>query len=214
MKKWFKLRRKGEKMKANRIAKDESGADASDAIIILALILGVLLVLVYIGHSLGGVGSTIGNWWGDVTEGASDWFEDVTESASALFGGSSGIDIEDSTLKSMYEAESFIITANNTATNYRASLAYVGDTYRRYVLMSIGDETSTTSYLFGEAGERLFGRAQVQTFTISDEAMSRLERLRVDETLTLEGENYSAKITAQGKVGVDAQYILEIRKRV
>lgn len=193
-------------MKANRIAKDESGADASDAIIILALILGVLLVLVYIGHSLGGVGSIIGNWWSDVTG-------DIIGEISSTFGGSSTIDADDSALKSMYEAESFIITANNTATNYRASLSYVGDQYRRYELRSIGQNTSTTEQLFGDAGARLFGRVQVQTFTISDEAMSRLEKLRTDETLTLEGENYSAKITAKGKLGTDAQYILEIRTR-
>lgn len=87
-------------MKANRIAKDESGADASDAIIILALILGVLLVLVYIGHSLGGVGSIIGNWWSDVTG-------DIIGEISSTFGGSSTIDADDSALKSMYEAESF-----------------------------------------------------------------------------------------------------------
>ncbi len=194
-------------MKANRIAKDEDAFEASDAIIILALVLGLLLVLVYIGNSLGGVGSTITNWWSDVTG-------DITDVISSTFGGSSTIEVDDSALKSMYEAESFIITANNTATNYRASLAYVGDTYRRYEVMAIGQNTSTTEQLFGEAGERLFGRVQLQTFTISDEAMSRLEKLRTDETLTLEGEDYSAKITAQGKVGVEAQYILEIRTDV
>lgn len=192
-------------MKSNKLAKDESGADASDAIIILALVLGVLLVLVYIGHSIGGIGTTISDWWSDVTG-------DILGGISSTFGGSSTIEADDSALKSMYEAESFIITANNTATNYRASLERVGDRYKRYMLSAMGTNTSTTEQLFGEAGERLFGRVQLKTFTISDEAMSRLEKLRVDETLTLEGENYTAKITAQGKLGTDAQYILEIRE--
>lgn len=194
-------------MKSNKLAKDESGADASDAIIILALVLGVLLVLVYIGHSIGGIGTTISDWWSDVTG-------DILGGISSTFGGSSTIEADAETetmMQEMYVLDNFIITANTTSNNYEAVITDIGDTYRRYALSAIGEETSTTSYLFGEVGERLFGRAEVKTFTISDEAMSRLEKLREGETLTLQGENYSAKITAQGLLGTQAQYTLEIR---
>jgi len=173
-------------------------------------LLGILLVAVYIGHSLGGVGTVVGDWWSGVTESVTEGIEGI----SATLGGSSTIELDSETetmLAEMYVLNNFIITANTTANNYEAVITDQGDTYRRYALSALGEETSTTSYLFGEAGERLFGRAQVKTFTISDEAMSRLEKLRVDETLTLQGESYSAKITAQGKAGTQAQYILEIR---
>lgn len=200
-------------MKANRIAKDEDGADASDAIIILALLLGIMLVAIYIGRSLGGVGSTVSDWFGGVGESVQEWASDVSSGISSTFGGSSDINIDsatETTIQKMYALDNFIITANTTKNRYEAILTDARDNYKRYALSAIGEETSTTSYLFGESGERLFGRAQVKTFTISDEAMSRLEKLRVDETLTLQGENYTAKITAQGLVGTQAQYILEI----
>lgn len=198
-------------MKANRLSKDESGADSSDAIIILALILGLLLVLVYMGRNVGNISTTISDWAGGVGE----WAGDVAEGVGSWFGSSSTIEIsadEENTLKEMYIYDVFIITANNTQTNYKATLSYEGDTYRGYDLSALGNATSTTSYLFGEAGERLFGRVELKTFTISNEAMERLEKIREGQTLTLQGDTYSMKITAQGRdVGVDAKYTIEIR---
>jgi len=126
-------------MKANRLSKDDSGADSSDAIIILALILGLLLVLIYMGRNVGNISTTISEWAGDVAEGVGSWF-----------GSSSTIEIsadEENTLKEMYALNSFIITANNTANKYSASLANERDNYNSYALSAIGENTSTTSYL-------------------------------------------------------------------
>ncbi len=200
-------------MKANRLSKDDSGADSSDAIIILALVLGVLLVLVYIGHSLGGwsggVGTTVSDWAGDVVEGAQDQVEGAQNRISDWWNSVLGRmeysrDVENEPLDQMWKNDYFYITSNESVKNYKAIISsYIDDTGRRYAL------TTNTS---ASAVEEIFHRRNAPTIVMPDDILQKMESLSIGEILTLNGRDYTAEIISNGDVRSGAEYTLTLTK--
>ncbi len=217
-------------MKANRLAKDKEGVEASDAIIILALILGLALVAVYIGHAIGGWGggvvTVVKDWFGGVGAGIqegvvdteSEIMEHVTIPAVSPFlvpavqfwDWITGTDrtiikVSDDFLAAMWNEDYFTLQneENESDTLKGIISSFEGNTTRRYTLTN---ETGRS------AVEEIFRLRGAKTLMIDAEFFERIRLYSIGEILTLEGDHYNATITGQRDDAEVEQWLLEITK--
>jgi Flp pilus assembly pilin Flp len=210
-------------MKANRFKRDENGATNVDTILILGLVLAIILVLVYVGTNVSGWGGqvveTVGNWWNEhVSEPITGYTEAWTggmQNIKSHLGIETEFTLEDDLVKSMYEDDAFILTANNTDSEYLASLSEVTNRSHVYDVQAFTDvkasnrSTTTTDKVFGEGViERVFGWSSQEEnrIIIPDKLMTRIESLSGDARIHILSDTYEAYIQATGKVGTDAHY--------
>lgn len=175
--------------------------------IILLLIAVILIVLFFMGRSLSG-------WFGTVTEGASDAVGNFYNTGRGILGTGSTTTIDDEILEEMFMLNRFIITASNTEKNYLASITRRSSNIAVYDVNEVGEAESTTQIVLGRNIPGLTIPSAAEKINIPSQAMSRLERIRVGQTLTLEGNTYKAEIYAEGKPdNIHASYKLTVQRK-
>jgi Flp pilus assembly pilin Flp len=202
-------------MKANRFKRDESGATNVDTILILGLFLAIVLVLIYVGTS-------VFNWSDVITEPLSDYVEawqKGLENLKAHLGMATEFQVDDALLKSMYEDDSYIMTANETVSEYLTTLKEVTNRSHIYNvdaftgIKATNESTTTTERIFGvNVIERVFGwtTQEQNRIIIPDDLMTRINSLNEGAQIHIYSESYDAYITSMGLIGTDAHYMLTI----
>ncbi len=208
-------------MKANRLSKDDSGADSSDAIIILALVLGVLLVLVYIGNSIGGWFTPVADWFGGIGETVQEGAENATVGYGKIYtervvnplasfwiwitgADYNTVEVEDDFLAEMYNADYFTLqNEENETDQLKGIFAGAEENTRRYTLTN---ETGRS------AVEEIFRIRNAKTLITSSEFFEKVRVYELGESFNLKGEHYNATITVDRDDAEVEQYRLEITK--
>jgi len=208
----------------------------ADTVIVLALILSILLVFVYIGKSIGGLGSrtaeTVGNWWSEhvsepidvyiaepITETAETWTEGV-QVLRGLLRMHTTFEIDDVLLRRMYESDIFIFTAENTQNEYLTQITNISRSTRIYIVNSFpeiktkNDSSAITDYLRIQGiRSREFNAEEYNRLIIPNNLMKLIEPLNPNNQIHIYSETYDAYLTGIETIGTDTFYQLTITKK-
>ena len=207
----------------------------ADTVIVLALILSILLVFVYIGKNLAEPFTEFGSaWWrgvdkikGGTSNFTSDWSKGF-DKIKGFFRMNKTMSIE-TLLKTMYENEAFIFTAENTNSEYLGLLTDVSKNTRFYMVISFPeiklekDSSAISDYFKSqEIGQYDLNVEEYNRLIISDALMKDIEDIdhfREGEVLHIHSDSYDAhldfmKIVETGTSYQPVIYEFTITKKV